>query len=139
MAKFDDIAKIVEVKYLKDQRSLTGILQEEQKLRGLIEKIRSQSESVSSQEISTLASIGGDVLWNAWVERSLTQLNTELAHVLARKEMHLSQVRRSFNQLHVTQKIVDTENLTNDKARKRKSLERIIECDLSSIKLERRQ
>jgi len=102
MSDYSKLTDLTELQFIQSQSEFRQILNEENKLRAEIAKLRSQAEAVDANGVTEMHSVGADILWRAWVARMLTQLNTELAQVLARKENCLAQVQRAFSRMNVT-------------------------------------
>ena len=92
--------------------------------------MRSLAEAVDANGMTEMHSVGADILWRAWVARMLTQLNTELAQVLARKENCLAQVLRSFSRMNVTVQLAEKSEEQEKTKRNKIALNRAISSDL---------
>ena len=130
MSDFARLKSLIELKYIKSQSALQEIAREEARLRQEIDKLRAHSADVDAQGIGTMSSLGADILWRAWVERALTQLNIELAQILARKEMYLAEARKAFSRMNISQEIADSQSAETLKIRTNARLEEAIETDL---------
>ena len=79
-----------------------------------------------------MRAIGADVVWRAWVGRTKTKLNLELAQVLAQKEVMLRDVRKDFGKLAVCQKLKQMELKNSKMTAQKKALAVSIQSNLFS-------
>ena len=98
-------AQLASLHYMKSQQRIRDVLQKEARLRAQIKNIRDQMDA-SSMEIAGKM-LGADLVWEAWVNRKLMQLNVELAEVLARKEAHMVDIRRKHGRKLVVDSLAD--------------------------------
>ncbi|MEX0283435.1 MAG: hypothetical protein AB3N23_02380 [Paracoccaceae bacterium] len=102
--KADDIAPLLTVSdavYQKELRAISDILTEEGKLRRAIVRLnesRAQAPTGSTELGFAMQATGAETAWRMWLERRLTELNAELARLLARKAKEMEKVRRAFGQ-----------------------------------------
>jgi hypothetical protein len=104
----DDMAALEKVQALKfqmRQRAVVSLLKREQQLRADIAKLEEQSRAVDQTDAYGMELIGADMIWRAWVGRSKSVLNVELAQVLAQKETVIRGVRREFGKLSVARQL----------------------------------
>ena len=127
MNKLSDLATLMELKYQASQVELRSICVQEAKIRDQIARLDRQSISTLSTGASTMKSIGADMLWNAWAGLAKSDLNTELARVLARKEFFLRAARRNFGKVLASQSLSKEERNAAQKSKKAKDLDGILE------------
>ena len=130
MSDYSKLTDLTELQFIQSQSVFRQILREENKLRADIAKLRSQAEAVDANGMTEMHSVGADILWRAWVARMLTQLNTELAQVLARKENCLAQVQRAFSRMNVTVQLAENDKEQVKAKRNKIALNRAISSDL---------
>ncbi len=111
MSGLPQIQKLTEIKYQREQHLFKSIVAEETALRGELARLNEQEQAArqGDDETRPMRSIGADVIWLAWVGRAKTQLNLQLAQVLARKEHHLAAVRRAYGRVLVAGELCENE------------------------------
>jgi hypothetical protein len=105
MSTLRDLAlmqKLVDVKYRQQQESFARLLAQEAKLRNSLLQLDQHLTASRTSTDTSQKSIGADVLWHAWVGRKKTELNGQLAQVLAVKERHVAQVRNAYGKVLAT-------------------------------------
>ncbi|MEP3638573.1 MAG: hypothetical protein ABJN14_15085 [Paracoccaceae bacterium] len=127
MNKLSDLATLMELKYQASQVELRSICVREAKIREQIARLDQQSISTLSAGASTMKSVGADMLWNAWAGRAKSDLNTELARVLARKEFFLRAARRNFGKVLASQSLSKEERNAVQISKKARDLDGILE------------
>ncbi|MEP6268559.1 MAG: hypothetical protein ABJ139_14670, partial [Paracoccaceae bacterium] len=65
--------------------------------------------------------------WKVWAGRTKSDLNTELAQVLARKEFFLRAARHDFGKVLVSQTLSENEQRATRRTKKANELDRILE------------
>ncbi|SFS87554.1 hypothetical protein SAMN04488040_2207 [Sulfitobacter marinus] len=127
--KLLDIERIFEVQYEKKQKEFRELTLQEARLRTEIAELNSRY--LESCEIGNarfeMRSIGADVAWNAWVGRKKTELNVELAQVLAVKDQNLRLVREAFGKLSVARELSRKMRLKHKNMLREKALIQAIE------------
>ena len=103
MKQIENLRKISDARYMREQQLIFPILEREAQLRRDIKRI--EEFSTTQHDQSAMRSIGADVVWLGWVARTRHRLNTELANVLQQKEFHMGKVRKSFGKLKVIEAI----------------------------------
>ncbi|MFT5786784.1 MAG: hypothetical protein ACI9KK_002144 [Ascidiaceihabitans sp.] len=93
---------LMEMQYHHSHQSLQKVISKETLIRRELATL--QDHTHAAQQLGLIdepemRSMGADILWERWLERSRANLNTKLARVLATKEVHLSSVRKSFGKL----------------------------------------
>ena len=103
------IAKVVKANYEQEQRQFAKLVSRENQLRTAIQEIEDmrRSTNVPDASVARMQAIGADVIWLAWVGRSKTALNIQLAQVLAQKEHLQSAVRKAYGKVLVVQQMQD--------------------------------
>lgn len=134
--ELNQISKIVEAKYQQRQQAFQKLMQQENKLRSDLARLDDQERAAEQTGDQQMRSIGADVIWKAWIGRSKTQLNLELAQVLAQKEHHIHQVRMAYGKVITTNELVDKKQRTLRKTAADDQLLRAIEL---TIQVEKRR
>ncbi|MEP3845843.1 MAG: hypothetical protein ABJM43_10945 [Paracoccaceae bacterium] len=127
MNRLSDLATLMELKYQASQSELRSICGQEAKIREQIARLDQQSISTLSADASTMKSVGADMLWNAWAGRTKSNLNIELARVLARKEFFLRAARRNFGKVLASQSLSNEARSAAQKSKKARDLDVILE------------
>ena len=103
------IAEVVNANYEREQRQFAKLVAKEKQLRIALNKLDNmhRSSDVPDANIARMQAIGADVIWLAWVGRSKTALNIQLAQVLAQKEHLQSAVRKAYGKVLVVHQMQD--------------------------------
>ncbi len=113
--KLPELQRIVETRYMIQRRELSGLLAREGALRAELKKLDEYARAPASDDAGSMRAIGADVLWKSWVGRKKTQLNIQLAQILAQKDHHLRQVRKAYGKVLVISEISDREQRETQK------------------------
>ncbi len=127
MKKFRELADLMEIKYQVSQEELRKVTAQEAKIRDQIQRVDSYSNTDNGLKSVQMNSIGVDLAWRAWANRSKSTLNTELAQVLAKKELLLQSARRDFGKVLVSNSLSDTEIAEAAQLRQKRNLSQIQE------------
>lgn len=132
MKQMQELVDITEALYLKEQAAVQDILSEEEALRSKLAEIDQQISKARDDisRIDPMQTIGADVVWQAWVGRAKTQLNTQLAQVLARKSLVMGKVRRAFGKTLIASQLAQAEGKTQRDRRQARSL--AAACDVKT-------
>ncbi|VAV97075.1 hypothetical protein MNBD_ALPHA07-649 [hydrothermal vent metagenome] len=98
-----DLVNLTDALYQAELAKMHGLAAQESKLRGDLIKLdqhQKQNMALSASELFAPRHIGADVLWQGWVGRSRTELNQQLALVLAKKSQMMSALRRAHGKRH---------------------------------------
>ena len=103
------IAEVVNANYEREQRQFASLVAKENQLRIALNRLDNmhRSTDVPDASIARMQAIGADVIWLAWVGRSKTALNIQLAQVLAQKEHLQSAVRKAYGKVLVVRQMQD--------------------------------
>lgn len=124
MTPADDLAQLAEVvkaHYEQEQRQFAKLVARENQLRAELERLDEMRRATHAPEasVSQMQAIGADMIWLAWVGRSKTALNIQLAQVLAQKEHLQNAVRKAYGKVLVVQQMREqTEAAANSKRTK---------------------
>ncbi|SFT95502.1 hypothetical protein [Sedimentitalea nanhaiensis] len=107
--KLDQMTKVTEVLYLNELGKVQEILAEEARLRGELARLQDQSQEAQRQLSDDLPmrSLGADLLWQGWLNRTQRQLNIELSQVMAKKLVAIGTVRKAFGRQNAVQCMYD--------------------------------
>lgn len=119
--KLANIDKLMELRFLRRQAAFSKICAEENRVRGEIHRLDKMAADANTTEYSPQKAIGADVIWKAWVGRTKTSLNRELALILAQKDTMLGSVRRDYGKFLVSQEF--TKKYMAEDASKLRSLQ----------------
>lgn len=132
MKHISDMEKILSLRFQKRQQVFSKVVAEEAKLRAKLAKLAEQERSSDASSEQHIKAIGADVVWKAWLERTRTSLNMELAHVLAQKESLLAAVRKEYGKLLVVRRLRDDHLCAARKQQQSRALNKSIESHFLS-------
>lgn len=90
------ICELTDALYQRELAQLRELLDQETRLRAALAQLAEKARAAGDQPEAALAGlreIGGDMVWQAWLARQRTALQSELARLLARKERALPALR----------------------------------------------
>lgn len=122
MENWGKLVRVTEIQYAKSQQGLAPILAKEAQLRSELARLDAHDHVARHEtlDLGGVRAIGADVVWNSWLTRQRRMLTTELAQVLAHKEMRMEQVRRAHARHDVAQKMArDEASVTRARQQKR--------------------
>ncbi|MEP5731452.1 MAG: hypothetical protein ABJL67_19010 [Sulfitobacter sp.] len=127
MKNSDDLPRLLEIsqtRYDQQRQAFALIVQEENRLRAELEKLKGLDQVGSSDphEMIKMKSLGADVLWQSWLARSRTTLNIQLARTLALKAHEQDKVRHVFGKVTALESLI----ATNMASRQKKARQAII-------------
>lgn len=128
MTDLEKLLLVAQARYDQQRQALMSVVQKENAIRAELARIAGldQSSGPSEQVIGEMRAIGADMLWHAWLGRSKTSLNQELARTLARKNIEQTQVRRAFGKVEALKTLIGAEKTKIAKRRTQASLSRAI-------------
>jgi hypothetical protein len=128
MDDLESLKTVVEAQYDQQRQIFAKIIHEEEKLRTEIARINdlSKASRIADNDANQMQAIGADVLWSAWINRSITTLNLELAKVLSRKMREQERVKRIFGKLMALNTIIEGENTAQRKNRAKANLTEVM-------------
>ncbi len=123
---------LADARYKARQQRFQALLQRENAVRADLRKLDAQARSSETRLNDDMRSIGGDVIWQAWLGKSKRALNMQLALILAEKDQHLHQVRQAYGKVLASEYIVK-DMLGQQRADRRKAcLDRAIDMSLAN-------
>jgi hypothetical protein len=118
--------RILEIKFQNGQKAFSKIVAAEGKLRSELAKLDDMAIRAEQANYNKMQAIGADVVWKAWLGRTKTTLNLELAQVLAQKEAMKGRVRREYGKLLASRALIDTEKRPRIKKSQNRELDTTI-------------
>lgn len=97
--RMGDLATLTEALYETERAKLRDLTRQETRLRNdlaLLDARRLSNQRVLQPGLQGFREIGADLLWLGWIGRNRTDLQTELARVLARKGQMMPTLRRAY-------------------------------------------
>jgi hypothetical protein len=128
MKNFEDLEKVSEINFLRAQEKLRPILVRESKVRNQLAKLDSQDRSSTAENGHAMSVIGADALWKVWLGRTRSELNYELARILAEKERMLAAVNKSYGKLLVSSKLAANHRVTLKRQHEKAMLQEVVEA-----------
>ena len=104
MTQMENLVYLMEIQYKNTQQELQSVVTQKIAICSKLDALKRHALSARNLNYEAepeMRSMGADVVWERWLEKSRLQLNIELSQTLARKESHLSLVRKSFGRLQV--------------------------------------
>lgn len=100
---------LTKAQYERAQQSFQEIVAEETALRLELTRIDQMDRGTRGQPHDDIwiRAIGADLIWAEWVGRKRTQLNMQLARVLARKAPHMAIVKKAYGEAMVVSELLD--------------------------------
>ena len=95
-ADYGTLCELTDAVYQRKLAQLRELGEQETRLRSALAQLAEQARAAGDQPEAALAGlreIGGDMVWQAWLARQRTALQSELARILARKERALPALR----------------------------------------------
>ena len=121
-ASLTEMERLLEMKFQRKQHVFSKVVAEENRLRAQIRQLDEQARDAAQTTGQPLRAIGADVIWKAWVDRTKTSLNLELAQVLAQKERLRGTVRKEFGKVQVSRHLIQDCGAQEDRERRQKAL-----------------
>lgn len=103
------LAATADALYQARLAQLRSVLAEEARLRRELADLdthRLRNAHLPATELAGLRAIGGDMLWQGWVDRMQAELNMQLAKVLVRKAAEMDALRRAFGKAEAAEGLV---------------------------------
>ncbi len=106
--KLEGLAELTGMVFAARSTVMQGLSAREQELRDRYETLDNlrRSAQVQVEDILSQRLTGLDVLYHVWVGRQMAAVNTELARVLAEKEMRLQELRTAFGRKEVASQLL---------------------------------
>ncbi len=124
MSDLHKLKQITQAVYQVEQTKLRDVLQQETSLRqalaNLDEKRRAAS-GLPSDQLAAPRSIGADLLWQGWTQRTRQDLNVQLARVLVVKAEKTAALTHAFGRAEVVEALLKDQKT----ARRKDALSRL--------------
>lgn len=106
-----DLAQLTELAFSACSAELQKLTKREVELRERFRQLEAQRKNASSpvEDVLEHRLTGLDVLYQMWVGKQLSDLNAELAVVLAEKEKQLGELRVKFGKKNVSKQLLERE------------------------------
>lgn len=122
MTKDTDLKELLMIsstRYDHQRQVFAKIVEQEKHLRQEIARLDTLGQSMHEDEetLSGMRVIGADLLWQGWLSRSKSELNMQLARILAIKAHEQEKVRQAFGKVVALQELIKAEG----KKRQRKN------------------
>lgn len=132
MGNWDELVRVTALQYSKAQQGLAPILARETQLRSELAQLDAHDQAVrqGSATLTGVKAIGADVAWNSWLARKRRMLMTELAQVLAHKEMRMGQIRLAHARHDVAQLTAKSEAGARRTLRQQRELDEAVSLNV---------
>ena len=126
------LLKVSTAQYDKQRQALVVLIQQENALRYEITRLSALNEMPegSDNDIANMRAIGADLRWRGWLGRAKSELNMQLARILAAKENEQLQVRRAFGKVTALRQLLSEMEAEQRKKRAKDSLALAIDHSL---------
>ncbi|UXX82280.1 hypothetical protein [Roseovarius pelagicus] len=114
-----DLQQITDALLAAEQAKMHDILQREAQLRralGDLDRHRRDNLDLTAAELAAPRALGADIVWQGWVGRTRTRLNTELARVLVTKADKMAALHRAFGRNVAMDHLINDARRARDKA-----------------------
>lgn len=108
MADFSELSAITNALYQTELAQFQAVTAEEDSLQKEMKQLEDEvrrAEALADDGAMALRQLGCDLLWKAWVGRKRQMLNLKLANLIAKKQVMLSSLQRSFGKKSITQEL----------------------------------
>lgn len=107
--ELSQLAEVVQAKYEQHQKRFAALVAQENELRSELARLDDMQRNTNAPEgsLAQMRALGADVIWQAWLGRSKTALNLQLAQVLAQKEGLQTAVRQAYGKVLVVNQMRD--------------------------------
>ncbi|MEM9575679.1 MAG: hypothetical protein AAF999_01555 [Pseudomonadota bacterium] len=126
-----DLEQMLDLRFRKKQMGYAKIVSQEARLREQLRKLDDQAREAERSQDHQLRTIGADVIWKSWLERTKRSLNMELAQIMAQKEALKAGVRREYGKLLVGREMLEKQLLEEKASRKKQTLDTAIDSHVS--------
>lgn len=99
---------ITQAQYDHQRQIFAKVLNEETRMREELQRLSDLDKAAgrTQDQIRGMRAIGADLLWRGWLSRSRTELNMQLARVLAIKEHEQEKVRQAFGKVVALEELI---------------------------------
>lgn len=109
--QFTELADLTDAVYRSRLAGMQKIMRQEAQLRQSLQRLEQMSTGDDSfqQHDITMRAIGADLLWQGWVARRRTELNMQLANLLAQKSAVSRDLSLALGRAQVAEALVARE------------------------------
>ncbi len=125
--ELNSIETLLEIKFQERQRVFAKFASVEAKLRDDLAKLDRMAKASEESGHTQMKAIGADVVWQAWLGRTRTSLNIELAQALAQKEAMKGRVKKDYGKLLACRGLLGKARKQANKAAQTKRLSQTME------------
>ena len=107
--RIQQLLRLFRAQYQQSQQNLQVVTIKENQIRAELKTLQNHVIAARQPELndgSVMRSMGADIAWETWLEKSQTNLNLDLAKVLAKKETYIAHVRNHFGKVQTTEKML---------------------------------
>ncbi|MFK7754072.1 MAG: hypothetical protein AB8B51_16195 [Sedimentitalea sp.] len=123
---FPKLVQVTQALYLRELQKIQHFLVQEAAVKQSIDKLDSQVTDTLSDR-ATMHTVGADMAWRAWAEKTRRELNMEMAHLRAHRLTKMEQVAKTFGQSHAVQVMSEQASQKLQIARAKASFEKLAE------------
>lgn len=113
--ELNELHRLLELKFKDRQKAFSEVVAAEQKLRAEVSRLDKMASATSRVQDGKMRAIGADVIWNAWLGRTKTGLNMELAQVLAQKDKLIRRVRKDYGKVLASEAMAEAQKVARSK------------------------
>jgi len=128
---FDKLAPLTRAAFQAQQARMQAIVAEEMQLRSELARLEEMRKQPGD---ATQAAIGADILWRGWLARRVTDINMQLAQVLARKEDMADAMRVAYARDDVVGTLAKHDRQTQRAARRVRATQDLMDLAMWSVK-----
>jgi len=109
--QFIDLAELTDAVYRSRLSGMQKMLQHEARLRQNLQRLEQMGsgDETPEQHAMAMRAIGADLLWQGWMARRKTELNIQLANLLAQKSAISRDLALAFGRAQVAEALVERE------------------------------
>lgn len=127
--KMKTLLQLEQLRSLKSQKALAEITAEEARLRrqiGTLQEHRRMSHE-ADPGLMPMRAIGADILWQGWIDRTQSDLNMDLARVLARKAPIAKRAKKNIGRRDVVSEMKDEMQTRDQREAETKRMEAMLQ------------
>lgn len=104
----EDVSKVMDAMYQSRVSGLQSLIAQEVKLRDALRCLEDmrQISTGSALDDHAMRALGADLLWQGWLTRQRSEINTQLANLLVQKAALMDALRLAFGRSQVAATLV---------------------------------
>lgn len=104
----EDVSKVMDAMYQSRVSGLQSLIAQEAKLRDALRCLEDmrQISTGSALDDHAMRALGADLLWQGWLTRQRSEINTQLANLLVQKAALMDALRLAFGRSQVAATLV---------------------------------